>query len=284
MVKLVKELHDQCMRANVLFEILVFDDASKPVIKTYNEVINGMFGVNYIALSDNLGRSKIRNRLARTASMDYCLFLDADSKIPSRKFIKNYVEHLESNTVLNGGRKYKKTPPTAKNKYLHWLYGTKKESQPAKKRNKVPARYFHTNNFICSRETILKLPFDEQLTGYGYEDILFGHLLIERGIKVVHIDNPVLHNNLETLESFIDKQDQALKNLKLITTKHPTLPIKIWEAYKKLEYYGIAQMTLKLVGDSNTLKDKLIEKPSLRRLKHYRLAKCIELYNEVAHL
>jgi len=277
--KLVKELHEQCLKAKIMFEILVFDDASKAEIRTFNSSINGMIGVNYIALSENLGRSKIRNRLAKTASMEYCLFLDADSKIPSKKFIKNYIQHLSPNVIINGGRKYNKKPPRAKKKYLHWLYGSKKESQSAKKRNKIPSRYFHTNNFLCPTNIIRKNPFNESIQGYGYEDILFGHLLSKQSIEILHIQNPVIHNDLEEIKSFLNKQDQALQNLKHITAEYPDVPIKIWEAYKQLEQYGIANLTLKLIGSSDSQKEKLIAKPSLRRLKHYRLAKCIEIFS-----
>jgi len=280
--KLVKELHEQCLKAKIMFEILVFDDASKKTIKEHNSSINAILGVNYIALSENIGRSKIRNRLAKTASMPYCLFLDADSKIPSKKFIKNYIQHLDPNRVINGGRKYNKKPPRSKKKYLHWLYGTKKESQSAKKRNKLASRFFHTNNFVCPTKIIVGNPFNESIQGYGYEDILFGHLLSQKKIDILHIDNPVIHNDLEELTSFIDKQDQALHNLKRITDDHPDVPIKIWEAYKKLDQYGIAKMTQKLLGEPSNLKEKLLKAPSLRKLRNYRLAKCIEIFSKDA--
>lgn len=276
--KLVKELHGQCLKAKIMFEILVFDDLSKNSIKQHNAEINGILGVNYVELSSNLGRSKIRNRLAKTASMEYLLFLDADSKIISKKFIKKYIAHLKPNLVINGGRRYSKKAPAAKKKYLHWLYGSKRESQSSKKRNKIPARFFHTNNFAGPSKIISQHPFSESIEGYGYEDILFGHVLEQKGIKILHIDNPVIHNDLEPIDKFLDKQDEALLNLSRITKENPNVPIKIWEAYKKLDQYGIAKMTLKLLGEPSKLKEKLIKSPSLLRLKNYRLAKCIEIF------
>ena len=97
-VKLVKELHDQCVRAKIKFEILVFDDGSREKIKQENKALNGIFGVNYLELSENIGRSRIRNKLAKTAGFPYLLYLDADSKINSRKFIKNYI--LKKNYII----------------------------------------------------------------------------------------------------------------------------------------------------------------------------------------
>lgn len=276
-VKLVKELHAQCLKAKIQFEILVFDDDSKPKYKQFNSEINGILGVNYIEFSENMGRSKIRNRLAKTAMMDHLLFLDADSKIQSKKFIKNYASHLKQNRIINGGRKYYKKPPKAKSKLLHWQYGTKQESRSAQKRNKVPSRYFHTNNFIGPRELILKHPFSEQIQGYGYEDILFGYSLEQSGTEILHIDNPVIHNDLEPLQSFVAKQEQALRNLKRISQDHPKLPIKILQLYNTLSDYDLQNIALKLLGSPSKLKESLLEKPSLWNLKKFRLAYCIEL-------
>ena len=82
--KLVVKLIKQCDRCKIEFEILCFDDGSKERIKVSNRSIDLLMRVNYVELSENLGRSKIRNRLAKSARYDYLLFLDADSQVKSR--------------------------------------------------------------------------------------------------------------------------------------------------------------------------------------------------------
>ena len=48
------------------------------------------------------------------------------------------------------------------------------------------------------RETFLKHPFDETITHYGHEDTLFGLVLKKEGIKILHIDNPLMNCGLDT--------------------------------------------------------------------------------------
>jgi len=78
--KLVKDLAYQCNRQKIDFEIICFDDASKQRYKDKNEVLRSVFRVNYVELSENLGRAKIRNWLAKSARFEHLMFLDGDSK------------------------------------------------------------------------------------------------------------------------------------------------------------------------------------------------------------
>lgn len=277
-VKLVKELHDQCIRSKILFEILVFDDGSSIKFKQQNKALNGIFGVNYLELSKNIGRSRIRNKLAKTAGFDFLLFLDADSKISSRKFIKNYVANLEENTVLNGGRIYSKKPPKAKSKLLHWKYGAKNESQEARLRNNHPVRYFHTNNFVIPRSIMIKTMFDESINQYGYEDLLFAHQLEKDGCKIKHIDNFIIHNELEPKVKFIKKQVQALENLNRLVNNHSELDVRIWNLYKSLSKYSLDKLLVKVFGPASKIQLRLENKSdNLLQLQLFKLLTFIEL-------
>lgn len=212
-VDLVKKLYKQCQKLGLEFEILAFDDGSKEKYKEKNRQLNGIFGVNYMEMSENLGRSKIRNWLVKSALYDYVIFLDCDSKINEKDFVQKYLENLMPNSVVNGGRIYSKKPPKAKSKYLHWLYGSKVESKKSKTRAKNPHLYFHSNNFGADRKVMEQFPFEEDIKTYGYEDLLFAQNLIDHNIKVVHIDNPVVHLGLEKNKSFIEKNLMAIANL-----------------------------------------------------------------------
>ncbi|MBK9736768.1 MAG: glycosyltransferase family 2 protein [Saprospiraceae bacterium] len=46
-------------------------------------------------MSENLGRSKIRNWLGKAAYFEYILFLDGDSTIKSKDFIKIILLHYQ---------------------------------------------------------------------------------------------------------------------------------------------------------------------------------------------
>jgi len=276
--KLVTELHDQCVRAKISFEILVFDDYSKAKYKLENQEIDNLLGVNYIEMGSNLGRSKIRNRLAKTAFYDKLLFLDSDSKVSSRKFIKNYLPYFTDLGAVCGGRVYKNNKPKSKSKLLHWHYGIKRESISAKKRQKKPSAYFHTNNFLIERKVALENPFDESVEGYGYEDLLFAHRLMEKNVSIAHIDNPIVHGKLETNKEFLDKHTKAISNLARFYKEDKSFPAKLCQTYGKIDSYSLIPLLQKfLKKNAANYKTKLVNGDgSLHQFDRYRLSLFID--------
>jgi len=163
---LVQKLVDQCSKAKIHFEIICFDDGSSPKFKALNQPILNLMGVNYVELSENYGRSKIRNKLAKVAQYDYLLFLDCDSKIKYANFIKNYIKEIKREAdVTYGGRYYKKGKPRAKSKVLHWKYGSIRDLVFARvlEYNEIEVRHIHnptehidlikTDHFLAKAET-----------------------------------------------------------------------------------------------------------------------------------
>lgn len=280
--KLIGELADQASRAKVPFEILAFDDASKEKYRIVNRKVNHLFGVNYVESERNLGRSAMRNRLARTATMPYLLFLDCDVKIPKRSFIKRYAEAAKAGyPVVNGGIIYSKRKP-GKTKRLHWLYGRYREALPATKRQRKP--YFHimTGNLLIDREKYLGLELDESLSGYGHEDTLFGKMLRDREIPVLQIDNPVQHLGLETSKKFMKKQDAALENLLRIKGKHTEFETRLTRTYDQLMRQLLGPWFMDRI---QRRKDKIMSnllspEPRLYNLDLYKLAKWHELLTD----
>ena len=245
--KLVDELIYQCKKAKINFEIICLDDGSKPSIRSTNEKINGLFGVNYVELSENIGRSKIRNRMSKLARYDRLLFLDSDSKLPNKKFIKSYVEHLNDNQVIVGGTCYAKSTPKTSTKILHWKYGHRREAIRAKKRNKHPYWHLHSNNFILSREVALSFPFDDTISGYGYEDIELGQRLEEAKIPILHIDNPVLHRGIKKVDQFLSDQVNAIENLAQLYFAGKVKSTRLIQFYEHLKDWGLLGVVVSFI-------------------------------------
>lgn len=196
-------------------EILFYDDGSSPACKKTNSWLAEEDGVKYVELVRNIGRAAIRNRLASAAQGDVILFLDDDSLLDNPNFIKNYLLHNDGKTVICGGRKYTKDCTDEKYR-LHWTYGSRMESKNADHRNKQPYEAFHSNNFLIPKDVWQEVPFDENLKQYGHEDTLLGYELSRQGYPILHIDNEVIHGDLESNDLFMHKTRLAIQNLKYL--------------------------------------------------------------------
>ncbi|MFZ1582371.1 MAG: glycosyltransferase [Saprospiraceae bacterium] len=103
---LVFTLMKQCNKLNINYQILCFDDCSDQKYKDMNQELAFKINVNYTEMTENLGRSKIRNWLGKAAYFDYILFLDGDSTVKNKDFIKNYINLVQPDQVIYGGRQY----------------------------------------------------------------------------------------------------------------------------------------------------------------------------------
>lgn len=262
---LVTTLMKQCNKLNINYQILCFDDMSAQKYKDMNKELAFRINVNYTEMAENLGRSKIRNWLGKAAFFEYILFLDGDSTVKNKDFIKKYVDHLPTETVIYGGRKYAPKKPRAKKKILHWEYGSKREALPAKKRKKDPYLNFQSNNFLIPEKIFKNHLFDDRVNGYGYEDLLYAFDLQKAGIPVWHIDNPVIHDGLELNHIFMQKTENAIKNLVTLYKANKIPSTRLIKSYEKLKNYNLLNS---FVWTYNKMADKIkgsimSDKPSI---------------------
>jgi hypothetical protein len=238
---------------------------SEQKYKDMNKELAFRINVNYTEMTENLGRSKIRNWLGKAAFFDYILFLDGDSTVKNKDFIKNYMDHLPTEAVIYGGRKYAPKKPRAQKKILHWKYGSKREALPAKKRKKDPYLNFQSNNFLIPEKIFKNHLFDERVNGYGYEDLLYAFDLQKAGIPVWHIDNPVIHDGLEMNYIFIQKTENAIKNLVTLYKENKIPGTRLIKSYEKLKNYNLLNSfawTYKKMEDK--IKESIMsDKPSI---------------------
>lgn len=270
---LVTTLMKQCNKLDIPFQILCFDDGSQPKYKNLNKELAFRINVNYTELDENMGRSKIRNWLGKAAYFEYILFLDCDSVVKNRNFIKNYMDRLPVDHVIQGGRAYQPKKPRAKKKILHWIYGTKRESLPAKKRNQSPYLNFHSNNFLIPEALFRENLFDEEVKGYGYEDMLYAFDLERKGIRILHIDNPVIHDGLEMNHVFLSKTKNGLNNLATLYRLKRIRHSRLIDFYERMEYYRLTPLFLKMYKklEKRIEANILSEKPSMTYFMMWKL-------------
>jgi glycosyltransferase involved in cell wall biosynthesis len=206
--ELVRDLVAQAAAVGVPCEIICMDDASSRY-KDENRVVLDFPQVTYIELTENIGRSRIRNRLVSKAQYEMLLFLDCDSRIVQRDFIEKYVEAFRRADILAGGTLYDPCPPTDKDYLLHWTVGSRREPKPDGNQRKT----FASNNYVIRRAIIEQCPFNEKVVRYGHEDSLFQMELERLGKAICFVQNPVVHIGLETNRRFIEKTRESVVNL-----------------------------------------------------------------------
>lgn len=211
----VSKLLEQARRETSLdFEILIADDASDnaEVIRQLN-IIGNQEGCRLIRLKENVGRAAVRNMLAREAKYDKVLFIDAGVDINNQDFLKTYILHANDADIVCGGWKTEVGAETAKaNLRAKYELDCEKNHTPLQ-RNKHPYRSFRTVNFLVHKDILLNNPFPADMTGYGYEDVVFGKQAEKAGCTVLHIDNPVVYKSYEDNEAFVSKTIQSVYTL-----------------------------------------------------------------------
>lgn len=233
-VPFIEELQRSAVAAKVPFELRVYDDASGAEWHSFNQEIGELEGVIYRQFENNLGRSAMRNQLARDAKFDNLLFIDGDSGLFSPTYVSDIIKHLDTDQVIVGRTLYREHPPQDQTQYLRWLFGQHRESIAANIRQANPYQSFKTHHFAIKKKHFIDFGFNEQLREYGHEDTLFGFELKNRAIPVLHVDHGLYHEGLEAAEVFIKKTDQAIKNLLLINQEGPIIDTKLWRTYQKL--------------------------------------------------
>jgi glycosyltransferase involved in cell wall biosynthesis len=234
-VELVKILDLQAEKSGKPIEILVIDDASAINYHLENEKIEKLSHVKYIRLPKNIGRSKIRNLLAEKSANNFLLFLDANIKIDNDLFVENYLKIIVDEKVIIGGIKSCEKPVN-KEYILRWKYSNIRESQPSAIRQLNPYKNFIAKNFLIPKSVFKNIQFDQDITGYGHEDTLFGLKLKQLIVPIIHIDNAVIHANLENNKRFISKTEEGIANLLSLYSSRKN-DIEFIKSFKLLKYY-----------------------------------------------
>jgi glycosyltransferase involved in cell wall biosynthesis len=223
-------------------EILIGDDGSSQEYKKKYQALAGD-GVRVITSEKNIGRSAIRNRLALEAAGDYLLFIDADTMIPGTAlaYISKYIPAMAMAKVICGGIIYPESPPGDPDKLLRWKYGKWREQKKASERNKYPHAGFSTFNVLIEKSVFSRIRFNEELKQYGHEDSLLSYQLKKAGIDVLHIDNGLVHEGLESNKEFLDKTKLGIENLsklydKVTDKRAFSETVSLLRYYRRLSY------------------------------------------------
>jgi len=271
---LVSTLFGQLEKASIDFEIICLDDGSAK-FHIENQQINTLRSCSYTILERNIGRSAIRNLLAEKARFENLLFLDADVIPISENFISKYLPYLNSDEkVVYGGICYQEEKPE-KSQILRWVYGNSREALSVEKRNENVYLSFLTLNFLISKSVFEKVRFNEEIPNLRHEDTLFSYELKKANVKMIHVENPAIHNGLESSKVFLRKSEEALQGLnylidnKLVSADY----VRLSEKFDFLKKYYLKGLYL-LFYDTfrkSFLRNLLGKNPSMLVFDLYRL-------------
>lgn len=288
--KLVKDLVRLCDQSQLEYEIICFDDHSAIEVHNHNYELAKIPHVQYKRMEQNKGRSAIRNLLVKEARFENLLFIDCDMQIINDHFIERYLSVLQDAPVIFGGSGYTKYRPKNKHKLLRWKYGKEREMIHPKIRNRKLYLSLKTCNLLIKKTVFSQISFDEKLHGYGYEDTLFGIELCKQKVRLLHIDNPLLHHEkgIEETESFLKQTFEAIKNLYQLIQKEEIknylteMPIvKYYHLEKKLKLEKITLAKFKLFKPV-IIKNLNSSNPNLRLFDFYRLGLLLQIDRDQA--
>ena len=247
-VALVQSMKNAMGIVPEFLEILIGDDGSSA---EYREKYKSLEGDNIRVISSekNIGRAAIRNRLALEAKGDFLLFIDADTMLPgtAEAYMLKWIPFLTTSRVQCGGVLYHDSAPGDPDKLLRWKYGKWREQRKAAERNRHPHAGFSTFNVLIEKSVFSKIRFNEELKQYGHEDTLMGYQLKKAGIDILHIDNGLVHEGLESNRDFLNKTKLGIENLSKLydnvtDKKSFSETVRILAVYQKLRFLGLTRI------------------------------------------
>lgn len=272
---LVKELHSQCSALAIPFEIIVRDDCSKNQFQNFK--INQLSHSTYSISNKNIGLAQTRNYLISQAQFPWILLLDNDVMPKEDAFVKNYLQHTSSaHDIYFGGIAYKKTKPEA-NELLRWVYGIAREEQTAEYRNANQAHLFLSSNTLFKKQIFERISYDDSITQYGYEDLLFSKEALQKGFSVQHIENSVWHLKLDTSKEYLEKSKTALTTLHQLIASNKldwtdTGITRMHHQMKSKKALALLRLLNKVMGLQKRFEKNLLSgKPKLKYFDLYRL-------------
>jgi glycosyltransferase involved in cell wall biosynthesis len=247
-IALVLSMKNAMGKVPEFYEIVIGDDGSSA---EYREKYRSLESdnVKVISTKKNVGRAAIRNKLALSAKGDFLLFIDADVMLPgtAEAYFLKWLPYMEKSRVICGGTLYHDSAPGDPDKLLRWKYGKWREQKSAVERNKHPHAGFSTFNVLIEKSVFSKIRFNEELKQYGHEDTLLGYQLKNAGIDILHIDNGLMHEGLESNRDFLNKTKLGIENLSSlydqVTDKSSfSETVMILRIYNKLKLFGLTRV------------------------------------------
>lgn len=243
--------------------LVIYDDGSgDPALNdAHAGAIDGYPGpARLVMAADNRGRSHARNRLVSEAATDWVLLLDADMLPDDDQFLVRYLSAISQSKgpeLVAGGFSLNQVSP-ASDQRLHAAQARQSDCLQADLRNRAPGRYVFTSNILVHRSILDIVPFDDEFTGWGWEDVDWG-LRVAAIYPVRHIDNTATHMGLEPDDRLLQKFGTSGHNFARLVSKHPAEAeaMPLMRAARRVKGIPLVQPVARSVAASRWLPDAI---------------------------
>ena len=278
--ELVAELQRQAQAVEGLrYEILVVDDGSTDEAAiAANKAACALPCCRYVSGPRHDCRAAMRNAMARQGTYEWRLMVDARLKVVRQDFIRRYLDSgARAGDVVCGGVTVDGGADTDRlyRENLRFRYERHEQAaHSAEARRQEPYKAFRTTNFFHHRTVLERVPYDERIKGYGYEDVMLGKALCGAGVRVIHIDNPVAYTSFEDNARYLAKVDEAMLTLDSFSAELAEYSPLV-SLYGRLKGCGLAWLVKLWHQLFGALERRQLcgSSPSLLVLKMYKLGK-----------
>jgi glycosyltransferase involved in cell wall biosynthesis len=208
-----------------LVELIIHDDGGGDhdlLARLQNEAGRLRIAVRLIAADKNRGRSAARNAAIAHARADWVLLLDADMLPDDPAFLTRYLDAMEMSlvpSVIVGGYSLRLAPKHSQHA-LHRWQAEASECINATRRQTSPGRHVFSSNVLVHRAVLEIIPFDEEFSGWGWEDTDWG-IRAAKYYPVQHIDNTATHLGLDPDAALMSKYEASGANFARLVRRHP---------------------------------------------------------------
>lgn len=192
------------------FEVVCIDNHSSGYYANQNKGVAEL--ATYLTVGKTIGMNQLRNLFIGHSKGDYLLYVDSAASVPDL-YLKNYIKQVAKNpAVVVGGLLFDEGLADTEHA-LRYQYAVSIECLAADKRRSDPYRHITVGNVMVRRDVMEKARFDESVSKYGYDGILFGYSLEQNHIPVTHIDNAVVIKQCEDNAEFLHKTVESVENI-----------------------------------------------------------------------
>ena len=225
-------------------EVLIYDDGTGDAdlnAKVCAAVKSAHSSVHLMIAHENKGRSAARNALQENAKADWVLFLDADMRPVSHRFLSDYVELIDAEMadVIFGGFTVPEKADSA-DQELHRALSEVSDCLSLAARQAAGPQFVASSNLAVRKAVLDAEGFDDGFIGWGWEDSEWAARVAKR-FELIHADIPALHLGLESTETLLRRFKTSGHNYVRFTEKHPDIA-------KTLSLFKISQKLRKTPG------------------------------------